>query len=85
MYRERERERERERGNTLPSSSSCIKFTQVNVFAKYFHKNNKCMDLLVNDKKILEKHNEIWNKIKNLFGKKIIVNPYIMKNTLKLK
>ena len=43
------------------------------------------MDLLVNDKKILEKHNEIWNKIKNLFGKKIIVNPYIMKNTLKLK
>ena len=58
------------KGNTLPSSS-CIKFTQVNAFAKYFHKNNKCVDLLVNDKKILEKHNEIWNKIKNLFGKKL--------------
>ena len=27
------------------------------------------MNILVNDQKILEKYNKIWDKIKNLFGK----------------
>ena len=43
------------------------------------------MNLLVNDKEILEKHCEISNKIKSLIRKKLILNQYIMINTLKLK
>ena len=58
----------RERGNALPPSL-CIKFLQMNAYVKYFNKNSKYMNLLVNDKEILEKYNEIWNKIKNLFQK----------------
>ena len=37
----------------------------MNAYTKYFDKNNKYMNLLVNDKKILEKYNKIWNKIKS--------------------
>ena len=33
------------------------------------------MNLLVNDKKILEKYNKIWNKIKNLFKKEFNSEP----------
>ena len=40
----------------------CVKLAQMNAYAKYFDKNSKYMNLLVNDKKILEK--ETWNKIK---------------------
>ena len=43
------------------------------------------MNLLVNDKEILEKYCEILNKIKSLIRKKLILNQYIMINTLKLK
>ena len=43
------------------------------------------MNLLVNDKEILEKYCEISNKIKSLIRKKLILNQYIMINTLKLK
>ena len=48
---------------------------QMNACDKYFDKNNKCMNLLVNDKEILEKFNEIWDKIKNLFGEKFDSEP----------
>ena len=33
------------------------------------------MNRLLNDKEILEKHNEIWDIIKNLFGKKFDSEP----------
>ena len=33
------------------------------------------MNLLLNDKEILEKYNEIWDKIKNLSGKKFDSEP----------
>ena len=48
---------------------------QMNACDKYFDKNNKCMNLLVNDKEILEKFNEIWDKIKNLFGENFDSEP----------
>ena len=38
----------------------------MNAYSK--EKNKKCMNLVVNDKEILQKHNEILDKIKNLFG-----------------
>ena len=34
----------------------------MNAYAKYFDKYNKYMNLLVNNKEILEKYFEIWNK-----------------------
>ena len=40
------------KGNALPSPL-CIKIPQINAYAKYFGKNNKCMNLLVNYKGIL--------------------------------
>ena len=39
----------------------------MNPYVKYFDKNSKYMTLLVNDKEILKKYSEIWDKIKNLF------------------
>ena len=33
------------------------------------------MNFLLNDKEILEKYNEIWDEIKNLFGKKFDSEP----------
>ena len=57
--------RYRNEGNAFPSPL-CIKLPQMNVNAKYFYKNSKYMNLLVNDKKILEKYSKIWNKIKRI-------------------
>ena len=57
----------------------------MNAYAKHFDKNNKYVNLLVNDKKMLKKYSEIWNKIKSLIKKKLIANQYMMINTLKLK
>ena len=45
-------------GNALPSPL-CIKLLQMKAYAKYFDKNNKSMNILVYDKKILKKYNEI--------------------------
>ena len=47
----------------------------MNAYVIYFDKNNKCMNLLVNGKEILEKYNEIWDKIKNLFGREFDSEP----------
>ena len=41
----------------------------MNAYAKYFDKNSKYMNLLVNNKEILEKCSEIWSKIKSLIKK----------------
>ena len=62
------------KGNTVPSPL-CIKFPQMNAYVKYFDKNNKCTNPLVNDKEILEKYNEIWDKIKNFFRKEFDSEP----------
>ena len=74
----------RHKGNVFPSPLY-IKLPQMNAYTKYFDKNNKYINLLVSDKKILEKYSEIWNKIKSLIKKNWIVNQCIMINTLKLK
>ena len=39
----------RHKGNAFPSPL-CLKIPQMNAYAKYFDKNSKCMNLLVNDK-----------------------------------
>ena len=44
----------RYKDNDLPSPL-CVKLLQMNVYAKYFDKNNGYINLLVNDKEILKK------------------------------
>ena len=43
----------RHEGNAFPSLL-CVKLPQMNAYTKYFDKNNKYINLLVTDKKILE-------------------------------
>ena len=57
----------------------------MNAYAKCFDKNSKYMNLLVNDKEMLEKYNKIWNNIKNLLKNDLMLNQCIMINILKLK
>ena len=58
----------RHKSNVFPSPL-CVKLPQMNAHAKYFDKNNKYINLLVNDKEILKKYSEIWDKIKSLIKK----------------
>ena len=48
----------RHEGNVFPSPL-CIKLPQMNVYAKYLHKNSKYMNHLVKDEKILKKYLKI--------------------------
>ena len=43
------------------------------------------MNLLVNDKEILEKYNEIWDKIKNMFGENFDSEPVYNDKYIKAK
>ena len=56
----------------------------MNTCVKYF-KDNKHMNLLVNDKKTLQKYNEIGIKLKIYLKKYLIVNQCLWINVLKLK
>ena len=53
----------------------CIKISKVNVYAKYFNKNNIYMNLLINDKEILKKYIKIWDRIKSLLGERFDSGP----------
>ena len=57
----------------------------MNAYAKQFDKNNKYMNLLVNDKKMLEKYSEIWNKIKSLIKKEFNSGPVYNDKYIKTK
>ena len=46
----------------------CIKLPEMNGYTKYFD-NNKYMNLLVHDKELLKKYNEIWDKVSNILKK----------------
>ena len=60
----------------------------MNGYAKYFDENSKYMNLLVNDKEILEKYTDIWNKIKSLIKKKLnselVYNDKYIKTKIKI-
>ena len=57
----------------------------MNAHAKYFDKNSKYMNLLVNDKVILKKYFEIWNKIKSLIKKEFNSEPVYHDQYIKTK
>ena len=64
-----------------------IKLPQLTGYTKHFNNNNKYVNLLINDKKLLKKYNEIWDKIKSLykreFDKKLLYNnKYVGANTM---
>ena len=40
----------------------------------------KYMSFLIKDNELLEKYNEIWEKVKNSVKRKLMMNPYTMKN-----
>ena len=57
----------------------------MNAYAKYCDKNNKYRNLLVNDKEILKKYLEIWNKIKSLIKKEFNSEPVYNDKYIKTK
>ena len=57
----------------------------MNAYVQYFDKNSKYMNLLVNDKEILEKCCEIWNKIKSLIKKEVNSEPVYHDQYIKTK
>ena len=57
----------------------------MNAYAKYFGKNNKYVNLLVNDKEILKKYLEILNKIKSLIKKEFNSEPEYNDTYIKTK
>ena len=60
----------------------------MNAYAKRFDKNNKYINLLVNDTEILIKYSEMWNEIKRLtrkeFNSKPVYNDKYIKAKLKI-
>ena len=57
----------------------------MNAYVKYFDKNNKCINLLVNDKEMLKKYLEIWDKIKSLIKKEFNSEPVYNDKYIKTK
>ena len=59
----------------------CKKFPQLSRYVKYFNSNNKCMEFLVRDEKLLKTYNAIWDKSSNLlekgFDSESVHNKYI--------
>ena len=52
-----------------------IKLQQLNGYTKHFDDNNKYVNFLVNNKELLKKYNEIWDKIKSLTKKEFDKKP----------
>ena len=59
----------------------------MDAYVKYFEFLNiyKYINFLVNDEKILEKQNRIWDEIKNLFNKKFDSEPVYNDKYIKAK
>ena len=76
--------RYRHKGNAFPSPL-CVKLPQMNAYARHFDKNNKYIDLSVNDKEILKRYSEIWNKIKSLIKKEFNSEPVYNDKYIKTK
>ena len=59
--------------------SLCIFLSKIDAYRKDFNE-TKYMSFLIRDDKLLEKYNEIWERVKNIIQKNLIVNEYMMKN-----
>ena len=56
-------------------SPLCIKRPQLIGYANSFNNDSRYVNLLANDKKLLKKYNEIWDKIKSLSKKEFNKEP----------
>ena len=56
-------------------SSLNMKIPQLTGYPKHFNNDDKLINFLVADKKLLTKYNEIWRKIKSLFKKEFDKKP----------
>ena len=56
-----------------------IFFPKMGAYRRDFDE-SKYISLLIKDDELLEKYNEIWEKLKIASEKKLIVNQYTMKN-----
>ena len=64
---------------------SCIKLSQMNGYVKYYDNNNKYINLLVHDGKLLKEYNEIWDKVENLFTREFDSKPVYKNEYIKTK
>ena len=55
-------------GEAFPSPL-CIKLPHLMGYTIYFNNDNRYVNILACDKKLLQKYNEIWDKIKSLSKK----------------
>ena len=53
----------------------CVILPQMDVYIKYFDDGGKNMSFVMNDEKIYEKYNKIWEVIRNLSKTDFTVNP----------
>ena len=59
----------------------CIKLSQMSGFIMYFDNGGKNMSFMVKGDNALANYSEIWNKIKELTGRKLITNLFMIANT----
>ena len=61
--------------------SLCINLPQITGYIKYFENGDKNMSFMVKNDYVLDKYNEIWDKIKNTLNITFHGNLLMMKNT----
>ena len=59
----------------------CIILPQMNWYIKYFENSGKNMSFVIKDDGVLDKYNEIWNKIKNTLNIEVTACLFMIKNT----
>ena len=63
----------------------CIILPQMTGYMKYFEDGGKNMSFVIKDDYVLDKHNEIWNKIKETLGIKFHSMPVYNEQCIKAK
>ena len=63
----------------------CIILPQMSGYIKYFENGGKNMSFMIKNDDVLDKYNEIWNKIKNTLNKKFHSMPVYDENYIKAK
>ena len=62
----------------------CIFLPKMSAYRRDFDK-TKCMSFLIKDEKLLEKYNEVWKKVSNIFKKEFDSNPVYNEKYIKTK
>ena len=57
----------------------CVTLTQMSGYIKYFENGEKNISFVIKDNSVLDKYNEIWNKIKKILNTKTFGGDEILK------